>query len=543
MNRAFGPRPAGRGPTLAQTVDVDPAEQTTVLARRSAVVQLSLAEGRRVLLHPVVLGAVALLAAPWLIEAVTAPAATSYRVLTQESQWIQIPMLLLAAATYLAANLAGLRPFRSGTVGTEGTASMPRWHRSAAQVMGLLGVAAVSSILTVGRLAQLAAQQGAAGRVMPAELLTVPALVLFCGVLGLVVAQLGRTLMVSALILALLTIVVLLLVFAMSDLGWLSLVAYDDPFSPGPTPSELVGRPAGWHVFYLLSASGLLAVVLFWSGGLPRPAGVTGGVLCAALLITTAGAQLAPVSEELVAARQQARTAPAAQQICEIRGSITYCAFPEFDSRIDAWDQVARGALAAVPPSATPHALTIRQRLQVPSTGGRFGPPPLAEWSADDLAAGTPDTVPVSTRWATGGNRVSDQRAVLDLALVLADRLVTGQGLAPEVAPRCGAQGAIVLWVALAADPAVGAALDTVNQASSSSATVSASVLDSSAGYFIGERETTLGTALAARPEARDLVHAHWDQLTDPATSVDEAAELLGLPSPDPITADWAWCR
>ena len=64
---------------------------------------------------------------------------------------------------------------------------------------------------------------------------------------------------------------------------------------------------------------------------------------------------------------------------------------------------------------------------------------------------------------------------------------------------------------------------------------------DSGAGLSIGREETALAAAMRERlgeaGSALDMdaaVATHWQTLTDPVTTTAQAAEILGLPAPEP---------
>ncbi|MBC9728371.1 hypothetical protein [Streptomyces sp. TRM68367] len=95
--------------------------------------------------------------------------------------------------------------------------------------------------------------------------------------------------------------------------------------------------------------------------------------------------------------RQVLTLQPARDQTCRPQGLVTYCAFPDFASRIGSWARVAEGELAQVPKAVADRPRAVRQRLSTELDGdGVSVAPPAAEWAADDKRAGTPDAIPVS---------------------------------------------------------------------------------------------------------------------------------------------------
>ena len=524
--------------TAAETRAVTELAMTVAArhAARNGWTGLALAESRRILAHPAFVVGVLLVAVPWAYQTVLEPETLQYVVLHQASWDTQLPMLLVAAGSFLAAAAMAGRSRRFGTEDLYRSLGMPCWHRRAALLAATACPAAVATALTLARLASLAAADGAVGSIVPAEVLTVTAVVLLAGMTGVAAGSLLRSVAGGAVSLALIGIATIAALLSTAPVRWLAPVAAENPFTTVVTPSALTTRPAWWHVLWLLALGAAIAAATLWSAGLARSAGAI-ALLVAVLLACAAGwRQLDAARLDPETALVVARTSPSSIQRCEDRGPVTYCAFDGFEPWIDAWHEVVSAELARAPGEVTVRRWAVRQQL--PARSDDFEPRPLP-WEAlaeDNRLAGTPDAVPVSTRWAGAGSGDFDETEVLALAIQVAMRLT---GVTPPTptdgAEACGARGAVAYWLAFPSGGRAAAALDTDDgRRSGGIAGVSAEVLRSGFGTWIGPGERELGEQMVAADgdELRGRIHRSWAILTDPATTVDEAAELLSLPGP-----------
>ena len=153
---------------------------------------------------------------------------------------------------------------------------------------------------------------------------------------------------------------------------WVWLGTLLRPVTIDPPPAALLGRPATWHLVYLLGAAVVLGALAVWRSQAQararrRTQAVTGAVLVAALAVTTAAAvvQTRPTSPALVARRLAAASNPAAALVCQRRGPAVYCVFPGFEPQIGLWEPTVRAVLAGVPPAAAARAVpvTVAQRI------------------------------------------------------------------------------------------------------------------------------------------------------------------------------------
>lgn len=506
---------------------------------------LVLAEMRRLITHPAVLVAIAAILALWLIPYAVNPAGTSFPYLTELSVTVQYPLLLLAGGTFVAANMIAMRPHRHRTHEFESALSMPWWRRTAALAAATTAPALAGLVVAGAQLAVRAGAPGAAGVVQAGELLAVPAVTMLAGLLGILVAVASRNTAAGFISLVVLAIATFVGLATESRVRWLSLVAGQNPFSEPPMPAALLDRPQWWHLVWLLALSAVVAAVTLWLSGLRHRTVLVATALPAAVAVLAATMQLLPPSAEANQRLAQAQTAPSGQQQCVVRGKVTYCAFPEFRSRIDAWSRIVEGQLAVVPGNRPP--LFVRQHLPIATGDEGFALPlPLNRWSADDAAAGTPDAIPVSTRWAEGGADSFDETEVIGFSGSVAVVLVTGEPLGAEGNELCGGRGAVALWLAASATPETTKALATIDShRSGGGGVVSLSALNSLAGLTVGGQEAALARTLLAADQAtvRAAVSANWKELTAPGTDVARAAKLLGRSAPGPADPGIGVCR
>lgn len=507
------------------------------------------AECLRMIRHPAVAGSFLLIAALWGWEAVFSPESAYYAVLHVQSYELQAPLLAPAAGVMLAANLAALRPYRYGTISSYEALGLPAWRRSLTLLLACVPPAVVVLLLSVLRIGQFAAADGAVGRVEIAEVATPAVVVVLAGWLGVLGAQLVHSVVLAPVAMAVLGVLVLVgLVSTDSPMRWLSLVAGEDSFGP-PLPSDLVYRPAGWHLVWLSAlALAVLSLTLLLTG-VPRRWGLSALVVALALAVPAAAVQTRPVPERIETARERLLLAPDGEQRCEQRGQVTYCAFSEFVPYIDAWHRVASAQLRSVPKDAAAQRYAVRQRLSVPADeSGTSGAAPTTQWNELDSRSGTPKAVSAATSWSAGGQDDFAENEVLGFSAAFAFRVVTGKPVGGDGLTRtCGGRGAVVFWLATNATEDTRLALRTIENHTTGGYGFSMPQLSAASGPQFGSRELALGKAMLAESEkdrqalVRRVVAA-WDELTAPRTSVDDAARLLGLPQPPAAPADEATC-
>ncbi|MFJ1591632.1 ABC transporter permease [Kitasatospora albolonga] len=491
---------------------------------------LARVEAVRLLRHPAVLVAFALYLVQWAYSWYSGD--DRYPVLHDEDRYTQLSLLPIAAGTLLAANLAALRSYRHGTDAMFDLLVLPPWRRTWAQLLALLPVAALSAVLAGARIGYAAAQDAAVGTPSVAELATGPLVVLLAGAIGVLTARVVRSVVAAPLVLGALGIVTVAgALLPKSGVRWWGLVGIEDETVP-PLPSALLHRPVSWHLLYLAALVTLVAVAaVLRAGGRSTVLRVTAGVALLAVLGTGA-AQQRGLPDEVRAARTAAENAPSSQQVCAERGTIAYCAFPEFEDRSRQWAEVTAGVLRHAPEAAREQRYTVRQHIFLSTVGDGLVPPlPVAEWAADDRAAGTPGAVAVGTDWGTHSDLAGDH--MLGFAGGFAHRVVTGEALTdPGSHMVCRARGAITLWLAVQATDGTRDAYGSL--AGRSFGGLSLNAFDAVTGLNVSAREQALVQTLLTRPDAEvgAKVKQSWAELTAPDTTTDEAAALLGVPAP-----------
>ncbi|QOV37277.1 hypothetical protein IM697_02105 [Streptomyces ferrugineus] len=506
------------------------AESRTPGAAGAATRTLARAEAVRLLRHPAVLAAFALYLVQWAYSAYSGD--DRYPVLHDEDRYTQVSLLLIAAGTLLGANLAALRPYRHGTDAMFDLLVLPPWRRTAAQLLALVPVTALSAVLSGARIGYAAAQDAAVGSPSVAELATGPLVVLLAGAIGVVAAHVVRSVVAAPLTLAALGIVTVAgALQSQSQVRWWGLVGIEDENAP-PLPTALTHRPVGWHLLYLAALVVLVAAVaVLRAGGRSTAFRATAGV--ALLAVLGAGfAQQRGLPDEVREARETAENTPSSQQVCVESGGIDYCAFPVFKDRYRQWAEVTGGVLRWVPQAAREKRYAVRQHVFLSTVDDGVVPPlPVARWAADDRAAGTPGAVPVGTDWGTHSDLAGDH--MLGFAGGFAHRAVTGE--APADAGNqaiCRARGAITLWLAVQATDGTRDAYHSL--AGRSFGGLALNAFHAATGFSVNAREQDLVRTLLTRPDAEvgAKVKQSWAELTAPDTTTDQAAALLGVPAP-----------
>ena len=188
----------------------------------------------------------------------------------------------------------------------------------------MLPLVALGGILVVADLAWLARMPGSVGAPHLAEAATGPALIVLGGWLGVLLGRVWRSVAVAPLVLVALAVGSLTLaelqVGGHDQRSWIWLGTLLRPVTIDPPPAALLGRPATWHLVYLLGAAVVLGALAVWRSQAQararrRTQAVTGAVLVAALAVTTTAAvvQTRPTSAALAARREAAASNPAAQ--------------------------------------------------------------------------------------------------------------------------------------------------------------------------------------------------------------------------------------
>jgi hypothetical protein len=499
---------------------------------------LAAVESARLLRHPAVLAATALSA--WLLWRWGKGSAP---VLHYADIATQIPLAPLAGAALLATNLAVLRPHRDGAVDLYGATRLSLARRTLAHLLSVLPLVALGGVLVVADLAWLAGVPGSVGTPNTAEAATGPALIALGGCLGVLLGRLWRSVALAPLVLVALAFGSLTLaelnVGGHDQRSWTWLGALLRPVTIDPPPAALLGRPATWHLIYLLGITVALGALAVWRSQAQatarrRAQTATAAVAVAALVVTLGAAvvQTRPTSPALTARRLAALSNPAAQLVCQRRGPAVYCVFPGFEPQISLWEPIVRAVVAAVPPAAAARALPI-------TVAPRIGWAQLIEEEAVPAAEarrGGPPVAPVGTNWGWA-------TAQARLAANVAARLIAPTGSAPPTRDEigqpnwrpCQAQGVVALWLAGQASPR---AAEGLRQAVSDTPFETFAIpndvdLDDQTW---GVRAGRFALALLDRPrdQVAQTLWRNWDVVTSPETSLERLGEVVGLrPPPD----------
>jgi hypothetical protein len=532
-----------------------PAE---VRSRRS-MLALAVVETGRLLRHPAVLAATALSA--WLLwrwGRSTAP------VLHYADIATQFPLAPMAAAALLATNLAVLRPHRDGAVDLYGATRLSLARRTLAHLLSVLPLAALGGVLVAADLAWLAGVPGSVGAPHVAEAATGPALIVLGGFLGVALGRFWRSVAVAPLVLVALALGSLTLaelqVGGHDQRPWTWLGALLRPVTIDPPPAALLGRPATWHLVYLLGIAVALGALAVWRSQAQARVGrraqaVTGVVVVAALAVTTGAAvvQTRPTSPALAARRLATASDPAAHQVCQRRGPAVYCVFPGFEPQIALWEPTVRAVLAGVPPAAAARAqpVTIAQRVGWPRLFEEEGEEgEEASVAGDQGRAGGRPVAPIGTAWGRDGQALATSQARLasNVAARVTDPVLqpggeqkqpsSGSAVEPP-APNagCNARAVVALWLAARANPDAAAGLRQNATDPRFASFVFANDVDIDEPWW-GVREGRFALALLERPsdEVTQVFWRNWDLLTSPATTVEQLGELLGV-QPPPVPA------
>jgi len=268
-------------------------------------------------------------------------------------------------------------------------------------------------------------------------------------------------------------------------------------------PYELAFRPAGLHLAYL-SALTLLIAGLAMLGRWPVGWTLLGVGL--AVVVTTGPAQLGPIEESTRTEAMSQLVGDNADLKCETNDGIDFCAMPGYEGWIEEWATAVQ-PVVSVTPTEVREGLEVRQ-YPVHYTF-LFGAGDLGEgnwwWvesAADDYFAR--EAVSVGSTWA--------RWTITDL--------IRGVSLAAmgcrQIADECQGESQQVVLVWLLAHDAR-----------------SAEYL-----FYDGEHAgsayvwTCMVTDFWGNPDGVSIIRDNWSVLTDPATTYQEAGEIIGVAVP-----------
>ncbi|MEU1850219.1 ABC transporter permease [Streptomyces sp. NPDC019990] len=425
----------------------------------------------------------------------------------------QAAPMLVGLAALLCVNHAALRSHRHGTEQHFAVLVLQPWRRTVAHALSVVAVALLVAGCVAAQFGREALRPGAIGQGSVGELLAGPLTVLLFGLVGLLLAALVRSALVAPLLVV--SFLFLFLFFSgMSDDGSRWLLPVVAEATTNTLPSDLMGRPAAWHALYLAGLALCVGLVAVLAAGGRRPlvlAGLTGAF---AMTLVGGVAQAGGDSPELVRARERASVHPEQVQSCVRRDGSTYCAFPEWEPRVDDWAGVVDRVRSLAGGSAHEQDVVVRQ--QVEARYGLTGDGALVPLER-------PHEVTVGTQW--GGNRVPEFSAAV------AGVLVAGSEKAST--SMCDGRMVTVMWLTVGRESDPLAALRRVRL--NDTVTGSDFVLQPTDGLYMTDAQTEVLRELLKRPRAEVTarVKAHWDELTAPKVTAARAAELLGVKAPE----------
>ncbi|MDR6974544.1 hypothetical protein J2X68_001222 [Streptomyces sp. 3330] len=495
-----------------------PSQPAREGGRTGAVLALARFEARELLQQIPVLFFFALYVVLVVLRLMSKDGMDDFPVLNTVDRRTQAAPLLFALAVFICANAAALRSRKHGTAQQFGVLAMEPWRRTLAHVLSVLPYAGLTALVVGAEYTREALKPGAIGHGSFGELAVGPLSVLLAGVTGVLLARLLPSPFVPILfVIAVYVLGVLVSGLLDADRGWvagLDPVQFFTSSGGDPVPTDLLGRPAGWHALYV---TGLCAVLtcaaLLVAGGRTRAVKAATGL---ALAVTAAGVigQLPGDTAALDAARRTASHTPEKVQSCTAHDGSTYCSFPEWSVVRDDWAEVVDRVRSGAGGTAAETALTIRQRVYTDGgveTDGALDP------------STTPGEVTVGTRW--GGNRVPEFAVGVATVLVGGSEDVTTE-------PMCDARAVTIMWLVLGHDPTPMATFRTVRLDDSTEG--SGAVLAPTNGLGLSGAQTTVIRELLDRPRAEMTarVKAHWAELTSARTTTAQAAKLLGVEVP-----------
>ncbi|MBB4714187.1 ABC transporter permease [Streptomyces luteogriseus] len=476
-----------------------------------AVLALALFESRRLLTRIPVLLAFAVYLG-WTVWR-SGRAWGDYPALQDADRATQNAPLLVGLAVLLSVNQAALRSRRYGTERHFAVLLLPHWCRTVAHALSVVAAALVTAVCVAGQFGREALRPGAIGQGSVGELLVGPLTVLLSGLAGLLLAVLVRSVLAAPLL-----VVFGLFLFAFfsstSDDASRWLLPAVGEATSNTLPSDLMGRPAGWHALYLAGLALTLGLVAVLAAGGRKPAVLAGTAGALAMTLVGGVAQSGGDSPQLVKARESATVHPEQVQTCVRRDGSTYCAFPDWGPRVGDWAAVVDRVRSLAGGGAHEQDVVVRQRVDA-----RYG------LSGDGalMPLERPYEVTVGTQW--GGNRVPEFSAAVAGVLIAGDE--------KAATSICDARIIPLMWLAVGweSDP-----LDALRRVRlDDSITGSAMVLQPTSGLSMTVAQTEVLRALLDLPrgEAGARVKDRWRELTAPKVTAARAAALLDLPAPD----------
>lgn len=511
---------------------------------RSAVVALARFEAKRAVVHPLIwIGVAGSLWLMWTWIGRVAP------VLERDSIYVAGSLMPLAAAAGLATFYAALRDRSTPELST--TLPMRSNQRTIGLALGSGGPLILSLVFTFVGVVYLTTGSPI-GNFDWWELAAGPAMVLLFGVAGVSLANLFPHPVAGPLALL---IVGYLEALASPDANLFSgppsrNIEWLAPWMPPPTyvpVGELAARP---DVLHLIGAALITLILLVGSlrghRTLWMRIAITSGLALVVVLTSSTIEPFVGSSFNWVAASEN--------QPCESRDGVDYCHYPDYEDWVDRWNRTISAVDRRAP-------VTIGRVVQRPS---------YVSWSPDN-ALGDPFVAAVTRQsWDRPGVRPDHAFALalkaagtaLGLPSAIQSRPYTDEEIAaaaanepePEVIEEsmradgvpfsCSAigqaRGAVSAWLAASALDGGDAALAN-SLKRNRTWTWPGQVVDwFDPPAFLGSEGGEMALAMLDLPssEVEAVVEERWEQLIDPATSIQDLAGWLHLPAPAVLGPD-----
>lgn len=264
-------------------------------------------------------------------------------------------------------------------------------------------------------------------------------------------------------------------------------------------PYEVAFRPSGLHLGYLIG------LILALSGAATLGRTKSSWLLLGAGLISAGllgPAQLGPIDEGRRVEAISRLVGDDAELTCETHDEVTYCAMPGYAGWIDDWSGAVSPMVVLLPGAIEP--IEVRQ-YPVHNTHLLDGEDYNNWWwippSYEDYI--TRDVAPVGSVLASWTLSYELMGHVAALAIGC-DQFCEGE-----------AQQIVNLWL-LSGNPDIAANIEYDTSSQSDYASVSSCMI----------------AELWEHPDAKARIHEHWELLTDPGTTYEQAGEALGVDAP-----------
>jgi hypothetical protein len=338
--------------------------------------------------------------------------------------YLTLALLPLAAGALIATNLAATRSHRDNTGELFQSAVMTDARKTTALLLSIVPLTSATAIFVILAIGYLNLR-GGIGQLDLAEASTAPVIVALAGASGVLLARWWTSpVSASILIVCLATFQLYLSAGIVDTFGpqptvrWLA--PWAAPSLTGNPTAELLWRPSGWHLLYLIALAACL-----WVAGLLK-SGFGQRWLVAAIIFLTIASVAAAVLLRGPSKQEQRKLAsfvtnPDNAQTCQRRVTVHYCAYSGYLPLISRWSAIVNGVLDNVPRQTRPE-LRIRQ---FPVTDGSDLPFGLQEPLTNRWQPGGRDRaarffpgnqVYVGTSWGTGGQG-KDQEFALALSV------------------------------------------------------------------------------------------------------------------------------